>query len=137
MAVIRTKRLRIALDFDGVLHDYLHPVAGKKMGEPVPGSVAGVTALVEAGHDVTVFTTRGNNPGHVIKWMLFYGFPLLPVTNIKQEFDYIVDDRAVRFDHWPLTEVLGPVMVSTSEKSTAPLAEPGSTPGGSTETPVP
>lgn len=89
-----------ALDFDGVLHDYLHPIAGRKMGPPLPGALEAVKSLLARGHRVTVFTSRGNRPQHVIDWLRYYHFPELEVTNIKQDYDLILDDKARRFTGW-------------------------------------
>ena len=95
--------MKIALDFDGVLHDAAHPPTGKKMGPPIVGAVDAVKLLRARGHDVVVFTYRGSSPGHVQEWLKYFGFPQLVVTDVKQDFDLLIDDRAVRFIDWPLT----------------------------------
>ena len=46
----------IGVDFDGVVHDYRHPLPGKKMGGPIEGSKESLLALMERGHTVIIFT---------------------------------------------------------------------------------
>ncbi len=92
--------MKIAIDFDGVIHDYRHPVEGLRMGGPVVGALDAIEEYLAAGHEVVVFTQRGDRPDHVITWLAYYGFPPLTVTNIKSDFDLIIDDRAVTFTNW-------------------------------------
>lgn len=113
--------MRIALDFDGVIHDHKHPPQGKKMGPPMPGALEGVKALLGAGHDLTIFTARAGDV-NVKAWLRYFGFPELPITNIKGDWDLMVDDNAVRFDHWPVApEVSGPAwepaLLASQERS--------------------
>lgn len=95
-----------AVDFDDVIHDRLHPLPARRMGPPMPGALEGIQRLLGAGHHVIVFTQRGDDAhrGHVEDWLRFYGFPPLPVTNIKGAFDQILDDRATTFHSWAEVE---------------------------------
>ena len=90
----RTKRT-IAIDFDGVLHEYRGYCGGLIAG-PLPGAKAAVERLVQHGHTVVVFSTRPKVGIHA--WLEQYGFPALRVTNVKEPFFVIVDDRALRFE---------------------------------------
>jgi hypothetical protein len=96
----------IALDFDGVVHDYTKPPPGKKMGPPVSGARDAVVFLRDRGHELVIFTARGSAPEHVRKWLRYFDFPEVRVTNVKEDFDLLIDDRAVRFIDWPLTLAL-------------------------------
>lgn len=87
----------ICIDFDRTIHDMDHPVPGHKMGEPIPQALAAVDALVTIGHRVIVLTSQVNH-GYIRKWLQFYGFPPLEVTNVKPVADVYIDDRAVRFE---------------------------------------
>lgn len=89
--------MRIAIDFDGVIHDHLHPPPGKRMGPPIQGALEAVRALRDAGHDLTIFTARADDI-HVRAWLNYFGFPPLPITNVKGDFDLLIDDRAMHFD---------------------------------------
>ena len=85
----------IALDFDGVLHDF-HGWNGGKTGPPIPGAFLLVAALKEAGAEVIVFTTRDRDV--VTRWLEDEGFPVLEIRNDKwSRIDVFVDDRAVTF----------------------------------------
>jgi histidinol phosphatase-like enzyme len=85
----------IALDFDGVLHEYHGWNAGKLAG-PIPGMVDLVIALRQAGAAVIVHTTR--EEAVVRPWLTEHGFPELTVTNTKwSRIDVFVDDRAHEF----------------------------------------
>lgn len=86
----------IAIDFDGVLHDYKHPVPGRRMGRPVAGSIEALEAL--RGHELVIFTVKP--PKVVQDWLAYWKFPPLRVTNTKEDFDLIVDDKAIRFTNW-------------------------------------
>jgi ribonucleotide monophosphatase NagD (HAD superfamily) len=35
----------IAVDFDGVVHDYKHPLPDRRMGEPIEGAKVALTKL--------------------------------------------------------------------------------------------
>jgi hypothetical protein len=84
----------IAIDFDGVLHKYNGWQDGKIDG-PIHGSLDAIKALCKKRH-VIIFTTR---PEAIVKeWLKKYGFPSLAVTNKKEKFYVMVDDRGIRFD---------------------------------------
>lgn len=84
----------IAIDFDGVLHKYNGWQNGK-IDEPISGSLEAIKTL-SAKRSVIIFTTR---PEEIVKkWLKKYGFPDLVVTNKKEKFYVMVDDRGLRFD---------------------------------------
>jgi hypothetical protein len=89
----------LAIDFDGVIHDYKHPVLGRTMGMPLEGARTALEAFKAAGHTIVVFTVRDGEP-YVHDWMHYYGIPYDSITRIKGDFDLIIDDRAVNFTSW-------------------------------------
>ena len=89
-----------AIDFDGVVHDHVHPVAGFKMGPPMEGAKEVLTLLKKAGHTIIIHTVKGDNPGFVMDWMNHYKIPFDDVTRQKPVADYYIDDRAVKFTSW-------------------------------------
>ena len=101
---VRSTQMRICLDFDGVLHDYLHPVPGKKMGPPIDGAHDACWMLTRQGHELTVCTVRidithgGDKGKHVIDWLDYFDFPTMPVLRWKPNADVYVDDRGLRFE---------------------------------------
>lgn len=96
------KRLTIAIDFDGVLHDYLHPVEGRRMGNPIQGSLNALKALHDDEHTIIIFTCRGERPDHIADWLKYFGFAKYydAITDHKPEADIYLDDRAIRFTNW-------------------------------------
>src|SRR5262245_56756727 len=72
--------MNIALDFDGVLHDY-HGWNGGKLNDPIPGALELVNELLERGAKLWVFSTRDAN--QIFTWLNIHGFPNLPITNKK------------------------------------------------------
>lgn len=92
----------IAIDFDGVIHDYKHPVEGRRMGGPMPGAVNAMQNL-EDDFTVVVFTTKAATPGGqqaVEDWLRYYHVPFSRVTAIKPNAKLYVDDRALHFYDW-------------------------------------
>jgi len=91
------ERWPIALDFDGVLHQF--DEASWRAGlynRPVPGALEAVRELIALGNEVVVFTARPE-PLDVRYWLHAHGFPEMKVTNVKTPFMVILDDRAVEF----------------------------------------
>lgn len=85
----------IALDFDGVLHEYTGWNGGKLNG-PLPGALEAVYKLLENGFDLKIFSTR--NKDDIDKWLLQYGFPGIQVCKEKPLSIVLIDDRAVTFN---------------------------------------
>ena len=90
----------LAIDFDGVIHDDKHPVAGKRMGEPMPGAVQAIEDLQDQGHQVIIHTVRGNSPKHIQEWLDYYGIEVNAITNIKPVADYYIDNHGLHFESW-------------------------------------
>jgi len=88
--------MRIALDLDGTLLCYNGWVDQKHFEGPIKGAIEFVQELLKRGHDVKILTARTNH--ELVKQKIVeYGFPPLPVTNIKQGIDLLIDDRAISF----------------------------------------
>lgn len=120
-AATTPRRLRVALDFDGVLHSYGQGFTGATdlPGEPVPGALDFVRAVVAAGHSAVVFSCRArtieqasesepwmvwDHGGRdaVLDWLEKWGFPAMPVTGVKPIADVYLDDYGYRFEgRWP------------------------------------
>jgi hypothetical protein len=105
----------IAVDFDGVIHDYLHGWGdGTIYGDPIPGAHESLTELL-ADRPVAIFTAR--EVTSVATWIQDrLGIPTLAdpastigfwtergkllVTNRKVAAVAYIDDRAIRFWDW-------------------------------------
>jgi hypothetical protein len=73
------------------------------MGKPVHGALESVWSLVADGHVVIVHTARTQtsmHTQHVVDWLAYFGFPVLPVSVFKPVADCYVDDKALRFVDW-------------------------------------
>lgn len=97
------RQYTIAVDFDGVLHQYVTPweAADVIPDPPVEGAIEWLTNIV--GHyRVVIFTTRGKTPEGrhaVLDWIAEHGGPAgLTVTAEKGPALVYIDDRAWRFN---------------------------------------
>jgi hypothetical protein len=95
-------RQTICIDFDRTLHDMDNPVEGRKMGGPIPGSLAAVRVLQHAGFDLVVLTAQPNHK-YIYDWLRYYQYPPMRVTSVKPPAVAYIDDRAVRFESWGQT----------------------------------
>ena len=91
----------ICIDFDGTLHDYKHPVPGRRMGPPVEGALDAVRMFQAAGFRVLICTA--NDTAHIPAWLAYYRFPELPIVTRKPLADIYIDDRGFRFEGWNST----------------------------------
>lgn len=88
----------LAIDFDGVLHDYKNPVDGKRMGAPLPGALAAMDDLYDGRYELIIHTVKATTEQGrqmVEDWLDHYGFEYHKITAIKPNADYFIDDRAV------------------------------------------
>ena len=90
----------IAVDFDGVVHDFKHPIKGRRMGEPIEGTQDALKRLRGLGHKIIIHSVWGDSKA-IRDFMEYYKLPYDSITNIKPTADFYVDDKAVRFTNWP------------------------------------
>ena len=97
------KKLIIAIDFDGVMHDKAHPITGRRMGAPIEGARDSVMRLKQRGHELYCYTVMAkllSGKNAVEAWLLYYNFPEMEVTDRKPTCDIYLDDKAIRFENW-------------------------------------
>jgi len=70
------------------------------MGLPVDGAVEAMRGMKARGHELIVFTVRGDRPKHVVDWLKFYEIPFDDVTRIKPDASLFIDDKALTFRGW-------------------------------------
>jgi hypothetical protein len=102
----------IAVDFDGVIHDYYLGWFNKHIyGPPMPGALEGLKRLMKI-YAVFIFTSR--DPDQVAEWLTKQGFEVttetpetfwseqgrLLVTQRKLAAVAYIDDRAHKFTTW-------------------------------------
>ena len=95
--------MKIAIDFDGVIHDHLHPKPGRRMGSPIIGAKEALEQFRNRGDEIVIFTARAKNETDtkvVHDWMIYYSIPFDQITNIKQACDVYIDDKAIHFTKW-------------------------------------
>lgn len=122
----------IAVDFDGTLCRLAWP----EIGEEVPGAVAGIRRLSEAGHELILWTCREDHEEHDVKalgslaaakdWLqtrgilsLFAGFNVHTQRNLdaygndcrKIAADYYIDDKALGCPKTPAGDINWPAIV--------------------------
>ena len=93
--------MRIAIDFDGVIHDWEHPIDGRHMGPPIEGVKEALVALKQQGHRVIIHSC--NRPNVIANFMKYYELPYDDLWDEKGKpiADVYLDDRAITFTTWP------------------------------------
>ncbi|GAG81591.1 unnamed protein product [marine sediment metagenome] len=92
--------MRCIIDIDGTVLDQQSPNTLEKAW-PLPGAVAAVNALYDAGHQIVFYTNR--NYKHMqmtIEQLRKFGFKFHHVSFSKPHGDIIIDDRAIPFSSW-------------------------------------
>ncbi len=96
----------LAIDLDGVLHDYKNPIKGKKMGLPIFGAVDAMEDLRQAGHKLIIHTVKAttlSGKQAVIDWLDYFDIPYHGVTAVKPNATWYIDDHALAFTDWRTT----------------------------------
>lgn len=109
--------MKIAIDFDGVLHGYSkgwHD--GTIYDPPVPGTAEAMRKLKEQGHTLYIFSTRTNpvfkkkedavdQKKNMEDWLKSHEIPFDKVWTFgKPMADLFIDDRAIGFNgNWEQT----------------------------------
>lgn len=104
------KKHHVACDLDGTLAYYDGWKGISHIGDPVPSVMNRVLSLLEAGHEVTIFTARVARDSkdhereleevrhHIEVWCRKHIGRILPITAIKRSwFTEIWDDKSLGF----------------------------------------
>jgi len=92
----------LAIDFDGVIHDYKNPIEGRRMGAPVVGTRDALLKYKHRGDRIiihSVWADMGNRKV-IADFMNYYRLPYDEITNVKPNADYYIDDKAIKFTSW-------------------------------------
>jgi len=95
--------LRIAVDFDGVIHDPFNKKKGYKLGQPIEGAREALKQLREEGAVIVIHSVWADTQQKcqaMAEWCRYFDIPYDFVTNIKPEVDCYVDDKGYRFTDW-------------------------------------
>ncbi len=103
----------IAVDFDGVIHNYSQGWQnGMLYDVPVDRVAETLGKLKRKGYNIIIFTTRLNPKFDIINkgvrnvrkdiedWLRKYDIPYDELTNNKPAAIAYIDDRAIRFTNW-------------------------------------
>lgn len=95
------KHPTLAIDFDGVIHDYSEGWRGGEVyGDLVPGTAEALRQLSK-NYKLVVFTARFNLPDvHAFLHRKRIEHLFEGVTNVKPMAVAYIDDRAFHFDNW-------------------------------------
>lgn len=95
----------LAIDFDQVIHDKLHPIIGRRMGQPFPDAKIAIDTLRRNGYSVIIHTTMANTAGGkkaVADWLEYYDIRHDGIEP-KVTADLYIDDKAVHHTDWSTT----------------------------------
>lgn len=98
--------MKIAIDFDGTIHDPFNVQKGYKMGQPIPGAAQAIKSLRDAGHEVIIFPTWADNQQRrkaLVDWLTYFQIPFDDITSVKPDADLYIDNRAIHFTDWTNT----------------------------------
>ncbi len=90
--------------FDRVIHDKDAPIPGRRMGAPMKDAVKAMNDLRRAGHTLVIFTLWATTPAgkkSCEDWLKWWKVPFDYVTNIKEPWDLLIDDKAAKHINWP------------------------------------
>ena len=95
----KRNKMVIAVDFDGVIHQYPRKwTIDKNMYQPIRGALEAINKLRKK-YEIIIFTAR-TNIKKVEKWLKNNNFPNLKITKIKPKAIIYIDDNAIRFISW-------------------------------------
>ena len=88
----------VAVDFDGVLHEYSGWRGVDAFGDPLPGAKDFLKALRAKGYKIVIHSTRGYDA--ILEWFKKHKMldSIDEIANQKPKAHAYVDDRAVRFN---------------------------------------
>lgn len=95
------KKSKIALDFDGVIHEYSKGWTGlTPLEPPKAGTEEALKKLKAENWTIFIFSTRPKQ--YIEPWLKKYGLDsyISSVTNHKVPATIYVDDRGYRFSEW-------------------------------------
>lgn len=95
--------LRLAVDFDGVIHDPTQVAVGYKMGIPIRGSSEALWKLKNQGAIIVIHSVWADTEQKceaMAKWCQHFKIPYDFITNKKPLCDYYIDDHGLKFESW-------------------------------------
>lgn len=95
---------RVLVDFDGVIHRYSKGWQdGSIYDPPIEGAFEALEALMDAGYEIVIFSTRDATQIRLwlddLKWPTI-SHPQVVITKEKLPAVAQIDDRAIHFTDW-------------------------------------
>lgn len=97
------KPLRLAVDFDGVVHDPNNKIPGYKLGQPITNARASLEMLKNGGAIIVIHSVWADTEKSVqaiADWCTYFKIPFDFITNQKPDADLYIDDKGYRFENW-------------------------------------
>lgn len=97
------KALKIAIDFDGTIHNPDQRLPGYKMGQPIQGAAEAIRQLRLQGHHIIIFPTWANTEQGrraIVDWLSYFGVEFDDITSTKPDADLYIDNNGYRFTDW-------------------------------------
>lgn len=98
--------LRLAVDFDSVIHDPANKLPGYKLGVPISGAVEALQGLKKEGAIIVIHSVWGNTEKKcqtIAEWCRYFKVPYDFITNEKVVADFYIDNHGLFFQSWPQT----------------------------------
>jgi hypothetical protein len=103
---MKIEKLRICVDFDGVIHSYKSGWKGADVipDEPVEGAFEALTTYLETGYAVAVYSSRSGQEGGIEamkNWFLQHGFEELGALEFPEQKPpavFYIDDNGFKFE---------------------------------------
>jgi histidinol phosphatase-like enzyme len=92
---------RLAIDFDGTIHDPFNVKKGYKMGQPIQGAAEAIRQLRLKGHEIIIFPTWADNQQRrqaIVDWLTYFGVEFDDITSVKPVADLYIDNNGYRFN---------------------------------------
>ena len=114
--------MKLAVDFDSVIHDPYNVRKGYKMGQPVAGAGEAIRQLKRQGHTIVIFPVWADTEKKrqaIVGWLTYFNVPFDDITSTKPDADVYVDDRGYRFVSWEETVRFLKVLEKAHQESQA------------------
>lgn len=98
--------LRLAIDFDGVIHNPEDIEPGYKLGKPIAGAMDALWGLHNDGAIIVIHSVWADTEVKaqaIAKWCQYFKIPYDFITNKKPIADLYIDNNGYRFENWPAT----------------------------------
>ena len=93
----------LAIDFDGVIHDYSSVIEAGKMGQPVKGARQAMELLKAEGYTLAIYSIKAETSygtKKLLEWLEMNEIPYDEVCVVRPAAAIYLDDRGLEFRTW-------------------------------------